>query len=352
MIYYQVFVNAKGHLKLGGFLMGCDLSRPAEESVTPALSPLYCSPEALQQNTWSYASDLWSLGAILFHMYSGREPFPGTTLEEITAGMAVERERREGGGNLIPVVDGAEEKDTKRLTIPACGVDGTPLSEELHHLLSGLLHPDPDKRLSWRELEYHPYFTTRNDLVHASFFSQDNSSSSKAVRESFIKDEVDCITSFPPVSALSDSLNRTVTLDKGAAAVEQGEEEEEDELTEHMTESMIQMPEISIPEPKPDPPKTSTSRKVTPTASSTPLPTLEVGLTLEALLQEYQATIIPQPIVGNPKVFKEPITMRCDMRVLPWQPLPAATLQDCESPEVSHHLVEIADFLCKSRGII
>ena len=58
----QVFVNAKGHLKLGGFLMGCDLSRPAEESVTPALSPLYCSPEALQQNTWSYASDLWSLG--------------------------------------------------------------------------------------------------------------------------------------------------------------------------------------------------------------------------------------------------------------------------------------------------
>ena len=51
--------------------MGCDLSQPTDDSVTPALSPLYCCPEALIENTWSYASDLWSLGAILYHMFTG-----------------------------------------------------------------------------------------------------------------------------------------------------------------------------------------------------------------------------------------------------------------------------------------
>lgn len=58
---------------MGGLLMGCDLSQPTEDSVTPALSPLYCCPEALLSNVWSYASDLWSLGAILYHMYTGLE---------------------------------------------------------------------------------------------------------------------------------------------------------------------------------------------------------------------------------------------------------------------------------------
>ena len=51
--------------------MACDLSQQTEENVTPALSPLYCCPEALTENTWSYASDLWSLGAILYHMFTG-----------------------------------------------------------------------------------------------------------------------------------------------------------------------------------------------------------------------------------------------------------------------------------------
>lgn len=55
--------------------MGCDLSQPTEDSVTPALSPLYCCPEALLDNTWSYASDLWSLGAILYHMFTGLSYF-------------------------------------------------------------------------------------------------------------------------------------------------------------------------------------------------------------------------------------------------------------------------------------
>ena len=59
-----------------------------------------------------------------------------------------------------------------RITIPAAGtgVDGVPISDELHDLLSGLLDPDPSTRLEWRQLEVHPYFTKRQDLVHSSFF--------------------------------------------------------------------------------------------------------------------------------------------------------------------------------------
>ena len=50
---------------------------------------------------------------------------------------------------------------------------------------------------------------------------------------------------------------------------------------------------------------------------------------------------------GNPKIFKDPVSMRCDVRSLPWQPLAEQILAECDGSEISHHLVEVADYLCK-----
>ncbi|XP_063690425.1 serine/threonine-protein kinase ULK4-like [Bolinopsis microptera] len=387
---HKIYIDSKGSLKVGGLLMGCDLSQPTDESVTPALSPLYCCPEALIENTWSYASDLWSLGAILYHMFTGKEPFPGSTLEEITEGIEAERERRKSGDKFIPL----STEPAKYITLPGTGVDGAPISDELHDLLSGLLDPDPSTRLGWRQLELHPYFTKRQDLVHASFF-----------RDSLQSDDItDKNVSVSESNDITDTLNKTVTLttavepaeiptptkqdtpqphevsislstfqqpdphhgrvsgvgnlaaSRGSATErqevekkEEREEEEEDDLTEHLTESMIQIPQIEMPPPKPPVLPRSESRKMNPVTPPSQL-NLEPGVTLETLIREYQQTLLPQPIVGNPKVFKEAVSMRCDTRTLPWQPLSPRVLNDCEGAEISHHLVEIADFLSRKNS--
>ena len=48
-----------------------------------------------------------------------------------------------------------------------CGVDGVPISDELHDLLSGLLDPNPETRLNWKDLEKHPFFATTDNSVQS-----------------------------------------------------------------------------------------------------------------------------------------------------------------------------------------
>jgi serine/threonine protein kinase len=41
-------------------------------------TPLYVSPEMLEDNLALPASDLWALGVIVFSMHTGKMPFDGT----------------------------------------------------------------------------------------------------------------------------------------------------------------------------------------------------------------------------------------------------------------------------------
>lgn len=186
-------------MKIGGLLMGCEMG---VESVVPAISPVYCCPEALIDNSWSFNSDLWSVGAILFHMYTGNFPISWLIISlEI---LIIKRFSPVWFWTIVPTRptavcgwlcggdgwcdDGWGCEETRRreryhyqywycrypvlsvgnsnscdFTIFACycdftlcypagfclpgsGVDGAPLSPELHDLLTGLLEPDPKLR--------------------------------------------------------------------------------------------------------------------------------------------------------------------------------------------------------------
>ena len=45
-------------------------------------SEFYVSPEMVEKKEYSYASDLWALGVILFQMFTGELPFKGKTQEK------------------------------------------------------------------------------------------------------------------------------------------------------------------------------------------------------------------------------------------------------------------------------
>lgn len=45
-------------------------------------SEMYISPEMLENRSYSYASDLWALGVMLFQFCVGKTPFKGKTQDE------------------------------------------------------------------------------------------------------------------------------------------------------------------------------------------------------------------------------------------------------------------------------
>ena len=46
-------------------------------------TPLYMSPESLISNTYSFKSDIWSLGIVLYEMIVGKTPFISATEDKL-----------------------------------------------------------------------------------------------------------------------------------------------------------------------------------------------------------------------------------------------------------------------------
>lgn len=54
--------------------------RESEEDLEELVgSEYYISPEMLESRQWSYASDLWALGIMVYQFFAGKVPFKGKT---------------------------------------------------------------------------------------------------------------------------------------------------------------------------------------------------------------------------------------------------------------------------------
>jgi len=92
-------------------------------------SPLYMAPEIFSLQPHNDRVDVWSLGVCLYVMVTGMFPFVANTYEDLEERVMFDS---------VPVF---------------CGV-----SEELTHLLNGMLQKDPYQRLSVAQVRQHKWF--------------------------------------------------------------------------------------------------------------------------------------------------------------------------------------------------
>uniref|UniRef100_UPI0037E85AE0 serine/threonine-protein kinase 36 n=1 Tax=Semicossyphus pulcher TaxID=241346 RepID=UPI0037E85AE0 len=91
-------------------------------------TPLYMSPELVEEKPYDHTADLWSLGCILYELHTGAPPFYTNSIFHLV--------------QLI-VRDSVKWPDT--------------MSHTCTSFLKGLLTKDPQKRLSWPDLLHHPF---------------------------------------------------------------------------------------------------------------------------------------------------------------------------------------------------
>ncbi|NXK01643.1 STK36 kinase, partial [Herpetotheres cachinnans] len=99
-------------------------------------TPLYMSPELVEEQPYDHTADLWSVGCILYELFVGTPPFYTSSIFQLVS--------------LIV-------KDPIKWP--------TAISPVFKSFLQGLLMKDPRQRLSWPELLSHPFIAGRVTVI-------------------------------------------------------------------------------------------------------------------------------------------------------------------------------------------
>jgi len=80
----NVFLSAEGLVKLGDFGVARVLASSGELAITRVGTPCNVSPERCEGRPYSFASDVWALGCVLFEMLTNRPAFHAETIPALT----------------------------------------------------------------------------------------------------------------------------------------------------------------------------------------------------------------------------------------------------------------------------
>jgi serine/threonine protein kinase len=130
----NIFIGGDMCVKIGDFGLASKLAFPTERKRTVCGTPNYIAPEILEgKDGHSFEVDNWSIGVILYTMIVGRPPYEcrdvKSTYKKILANSY-------SYPDLVPCSDGAK------------------------HLIQGILQTRPEKRLTLRQIQLHPYMSS------------------------------------------------------------------------------------------------------------------------------------------------------------------------------------------------
>jgi NIMA (never in mitosis gene a)-related kinase len=120
----NIFLTKNGLIKLGDFGIAKCLNFTLDKAKTIVGTPFYLSPEIIENKPYSFKSDIWSLGVLLYEMVCLKMPFDATSLPMLYMKIV------KGMYNSIP---GHYSKDLK-------------------NLIKLLLNVNVEKRLSIKEI--------------------------------------------------------------------------------------------------------------------------------------------------------------------------------------------------------
>ncbi|KGL77749.1 Serine/threonine-protein kinase 36, partial [Tinamus guttatus] len=126
----------------GGIIKLCDFGFARAMSIHTMVltsikgTPLYMSPELVEERPYDHTADLWSVGCILYELFVGTPPFYTSSIFQLVS--------------LIVKDPVKWPKD---------------ISPVFKSFLQGLLMKDPRQRLSWPELLSHPFIAGRVTVI-------------------------------------------------------------------------------------------------------------------------------------------------------------------------------------------
>ncbi|XP_051468770.1 serine/threonine-protein kinase ULK4 isoform X2 [Apus apus] len=266
-------------------------------------SPLYTAPEAIRGEDFSKASDLWSLGCLLYEMFSGRPPFFSDSFPELIEKILYQDPmppRPEGSAFHKP-------------------------SAEFIRLLDGLLQKDPQKRLSWTDLLQHPFW--KGLLNHCGGDSADRqgtSSSSEDTESSMSWSAKEAMDTHKNLDNLSSSrVNNTIPSSSFKIETQtelHPKSSVDGELNESRfllssrptsrTSIVVEVSDATTAPIKNSPQRDSCLKKAKNTCSSQQ----DMESTLKELIYT-ESDLIITPVIDNPKIMKQ-VPVKFDSKTL------------------------------------
>ena len=130
----NVFLTKSSMVKLGDFGISKNLNTTWEKAVTFIGTPYYISPEIVQNQPYSFKSDIWSLGVLLYELIALKFPFDASSLPKL----------------MIKIMKGQYMK-----------LKDKHFSPELTNLVDKILNVDPAKRPGIKEILNMPIIKQR-----------------------------------------------------------------------------------------------------------------------------------------------------------------------------------------------
>eukprot|EP00127_Corallochytrium_limacisporum_P002867 Clim_evm46s142 gene=Clim_evmTU46s142 len=79
----NVFINSKGIAKIGDFGISTVLSNTKDLACTVVGTPYYLSPELCERKSYSFATDIWSMGCVFYEMMSLKHAFSARDIKHL-----------------------------------------------------------------------------------------------------------------------------------------------------------------------------------------------------------------------------------------------------------------------------